>query len=474
MLIAAAAAILIFLTGFSFWLTQRVLGDAQREDQLNRFSTELTEFMEMLRTAESSQRGYLITESPEYLEPYNQMSPQLLSLARELETKAPSRSAAQAAAAIIEPLSEKLEEMQQTIDFMKSGEKESAVARLKSGFGRRLTDEIESQVRKVQEDGRSAIQAEEAKTRFLEKIKTGIDGIGAALILTFSFLSLSLLLRSNAAIEEAQQALAKANFELEATVAQRTGALTRANQEIQRFAYIVSHDLRSPLVNIMGFTAELENLRDELFKGSESTEGKAIPAHFRNDFDESIGFIRSSIGRMDRLIAAILGISREGTRPLSKEHVDSQALVRGLLDGMEHQIRAKRVTVETSQLPAAMTDRMALEQIFANLIENAIKFLKPEGGGKVAVTGKISGNEIIYTVSDNGRGIDPKDHQRIFELFRRAGPQDVPGEGMGLAYVSALVRRLGGTIAVESELGRGSIFKLTLQRSMAHRDRREP
>jgi len=471
MLVAAAAAILIFLTAFSFWLTERVLGDAQREDQLNKFSTELTEFMETLRTAESSQRGYLIAGSPEFLDPYNQASPQLVPLAQELATKAPSKSAAQAAAAIIEPLSEKLEEMRQTINLMKVGQKESAVERLKDGFGRKLTAEIESRVREIQDDGRSAIQAEEAKTRLLEKIKAGIDAIGAALILTFSFLSLALLLRSNAATEEAQQALAKANFELEATVAQRTAALTRANQEIQRFAYIVSHDLRSPLVNIMGFTAELENLRDELFKGA---EGQSIPAHFRSDFDESIGFIRSSIGRMDRLITAILSISREGSRPLSTEHVDTQALVQGLFDGIEHQIRAKGVTVEAGLLPSIVTDRMALEQIFANLIENAIKFLKPEGGGKVTVTGKVSGNEVIYTVSDNGRGIDPKDHQRIFELFRRAGPQDVPGEGMGLAFVSALVRRLGGTIAVESELGRGSIFKLTLTRSMAHRDRREP
>lgn len=471
MLVAAAAAILIFLTAFSFWLTQRVLGDAQREDQLNKFSTELTEFMETLRTAESSQRGYLIAGSPEFLDPYNQASPQLVPLAQELATKAPSKSTAQAAAAIIEPLSEKLEEMRQTINLMKVGQKESAVERLKDGFGRKLTAEIESRVRQIQDDGRSAIQAEEAKTKLLEKIKAGIDAIGAALILTFSFLSLSLLLRSNAATEEAQQALAKANFELEATVAQRTAALTRANQEIQRFAYIVSHDLRSPLVNIMGFTAELENLRDELFKGA---EGQSFPAHFRSDFDELIGFIRSSIGRMDRLITAILSISREGSRPLSTEHVDTQALVQGLFDGIEHQIRAKGVTVEAGLLPSIVTDRMALEQIFANLIENAIKFLKPEGGGKVTVTGKVSGNEVIYTVSDNGRGIDPKDHQRIFELFRRAGPQDVPGEGMGLAFVSALVRRLGGTIAVELELGRGSIFKLTLPRSMAHRDRREP
>ena len=256
--------------------------------------------------------------------------------------------------------------------------------------------------------------------------------------------------------------LAKANADLEETVAQRTAALKRANEEIQRFAYIVSHDLRSPLVNIMGFTAELETLRTELFEKLAAANALAGSEVLSKDFDEAFGFIKSSIARMDRLIAAILKISREGSRPLNPEPVDAKALVDGLVAGVAHQIREKEAKVVVGALPGVVTDRLALEQIFSNLIENAIKFLKATGQGEIKVDGLRRGAEIIYTVSDNGRGVDPKDHRRIFELFRRSGPQDVPGEGMGLAYVSALVRRLGGTITVESTLGRGSTFQLTL------------
>ena len=289
-----------------------------------------------------------------------------------------------------------------------------------------------------------------------------MDGIGALLIITFSFLSLWLLLRSHATTLEAQDELAKANADLEETIAQRTAALKRANEEIQRFAYIVSHDLRSPLVNIMGFTTELESLRTELFEKLAAANALAGSELLSKDFDEAFAFIKNSIARMDRLIAAILKISREGSRPLHPEPVDAKSLVDGVVAGVAHQIREKEVNVIVGPLPAISTDRLALEQIFSNLIENAIKFLKASGQGKIRIDGFRRGAEIIYTVSDNGRGVHPKDHQRIFELFRRSGPQDVPGEGMGLAYVSALMRRLGGTVSVESTLGSGSTFRLTL------------
>jgi signal transduction histidine kinase len=221
----------------------------------------------------------------------------------------------------------------------------------------------------------------------------------------------------------------------------------------------------------MGFTTELETLRTELFEKLAAANALAGSEVLGKDFDEAFGFIKSSIARMDRLIAAILKISREGSRPLNPEPVDTKVLVDGVVAGVAHQIKEKEVNVLVGALPSVVTDRLALEQIFSNLIENAIKFLKPGEQGEIKVEGHRRGAEVTYTVSDNGRGIDPKDHQRIFELFRRSGPQDVPGEGMGLAYVSALVRRLGGTVTLESALGGGSTFKLTLPSTARYQKR---
>jgi signal transduction histidine kinase len=462
-LIGAAAFILISLTAFSFWLTHRVLKDAETAHELNAYNAKLTKFLELLRTVESSQRGYLLTNDQEFLDPYNEISGHLAPMAKELQEAAPEKlNISGKVIALSESLKAKLAEMAKTLALAKDGQRDAATAHVMNGVGRDLTDQIEGEVQLIQDESKALISKNEEATTRLQNFKFFMDGIGALLIMTFSFLSLWLLLRSYAKTLEAQDELARANADLEETVSQRTAALKRANEEIQRFAYIVSHDLRSPLVNIMGFTTELETLRTELFEKLAAANALSGSEVLSKDFDEAFAFIKSSIARMDRLIAAILKISREGNRPLHPEPVDAKALVDGVVAGVAHQIREKEVNVVVGPLPTISTDRLALEQIFSNLIENAIKFQKASGQGKIRIDGFREGAEIVYTVSDNGRGVDPKDHQRIFELFRRSGPQDVPGEGMGLAYVSALMRRLGGTVSVESTLGRGSTFRLTL------------
>jgi signal transduction histidine kinase len=111
-----------------------------------------------------------------------------------------------------------------------------------------------------------------------------------------------------------------------------------------------------------------------------------------------------------------------------------------------------------------ISDPVILEQVFSNLIDNAIKYLDPQRPGKITISGRIDVGYAMFLVADNGRGIDPKDYERVFELFRRSGVQDRPGEGIGLAHVRTLVRRLGGDITVSSILGQGSTFTVRLPR----------
>lgn len=466
-LLAASAAILLFLTGFSFWLSQKALHDSEIADELSRFNAQLTEFVQMLRTVESSQRGFLLTGSEDLLGQFNEMSGELVPLAKGLQVAAPHNLlSSHKIAALLPDLAKKVELMNAAVAFEKNGQKDKALAIVTDGLDRTLTGRIEIGIRDIQTAGDQLVHQNEARTRYLDRLRVFTDAVGAMLILTFSSLSLFLLMKSNAGMRQAQQALSKTNAELEHIVDQRTLALRRANEEIQRFAYIVSHDLRSPLVNIMGFTSELETLRQELFgKLAEASALKDCDS-LGKDFDEALAFIKSSIARMDRLINAILRISREGNRPLNPETVGMNGMVDTLLSGLAHQIRDKSAEIHVGPLPDIVTDRLAIEQIFANIIENAVKFLRPGRNGKIEIEGLRHGEEIVYSISDNGRGIDPKDHQRIFELFRRSGPQDIPGEGMGLAYVAALARRLGGAVDVQSSLDAGSTFRLTLPRKL--------
>lgn len=313
-----------------------------------------------------------------------------------------------------------------------------------------------------------------------------------------------------------------ANEGLERRVAEHTADLATANAEIQRFAYIVSHDLRAPLVNVMGFAAEMEASMEPIrthfdavqAAGGQKGEGQKGESQGRRsqggggqamvpvptaaaarealdaEIPEAIGFIRSSTERMDRLINAILKLSREGGRTLTPARVDMTALVRGIAASLRHQLDAQGSEFRVEGvLPDLVTDRLAAEQVFGNLLDNAVKYLDPTRPGRIIVRGcevgsgmgfpgevsgefpetpggSQAGRHAVFEVADNGRGIAAGDLLRIFEPFRRAGAQDRPGEGIGLAYVRTLVRRLDGKVEVSSRQGTGpgsgSTFRVTL------------
>jgi signal transduction histidine kinase len=270
-------------------------------------------------------------------------------------------------------------------------------------------------------------------------------------------------------------ALAQLNESLEEEVNSRTAELSRANEEIQRFAYIVSHDLRSPLVNVMGFTGELEAAAKPLVALIQKADAEApglVSADARTavmmDLPESLGFIRASTQKMDRLINAILRLSREGRRVLTPERIELGKLFDAVVATVRH--RADELGAEVviaDGLPGLVSDRLALEQIFANLIENALKYLKPGRPGLIEVRAHRRGERVIVEIADNGRGIDPRDHARIFDLFRRSGMQDQPGEGIGLAHVRALGYRLGATVTVDSTLDGGATFRISLPATLS-------
>ena len=273
-----------------------------------------------------------------------------------------------------------------------------------------------------------------------------------------------------AELHAAHRALRDANENLEATVRARTAALATANEEVQRFAYIVSHDLRAPLVNVMGFANELRVLKTELSDMLATLPADARaglgdrPAELDRDLDEALGFILQSTGKMDRLIGAILRLSREGRRVFRIEPIDLGEIVSAIEASLAHQLQERGAVIETpAAWPPVASDHLALEQILTNLIENAVKYAAPDRPAVVRIRAEPEpAGTTLIEVEDNGRGIAPTDMQRVFELFRRAGPQDQPGEGIGLTFVQALVRRLGGELTCRSELGAGTVFSVRL------------
>jgi PAS domain S-box-containing protein len=245
--------------------------------------------------------------------------------------------------------------------------------------------------------------------------------------------------------------------------------LEQANEEVKQFAYIVSHDLRAPLVNLKGFAAELRAALAVIGSAVitalptlDEKQRQTVTMALEEDVPEALGFIDSSVTRMDDFINALLKLSRLGRRELKLERIDMDALVQATLQTLAHQIEQRQVSVTVGSLPTVVADWASAEQIMGNLLNNAVLYLDPVRPGEIEITGERDHDGTTFRVWDNGRGIAEEDMDKVFAPFRRAGKQDVPGEGMGLAYVQTLVRRHGGRIWVEPGPGTGSTFYFTI------------
>jgi signal transduction histidine kinase len=487
----AVGQILLLAAGFlvlvAISVTSVVLVNQAREDNRwvvhtveveNQINTVLLE----IRRAESAARGYLLTSEPRFLTEHETA---VATIAPDVEKLAALTSdnpvQTESAKKLRSAVDERLAEFATAIDFVKRNDTPGGIAMLRDpGAGASVRTISEATAAMFAEENRLFAQRTEKADR-TQVLASSVTIAGSSCVIALAALSIFLVRRSARARDEAEAQLRDSNLNLESTVQERTADLREANEEIQRFAYIVSHDLRSPLVNIMGFTSELEELRGDIFKriatlghgasaplvpdNASDDAGPALEGsdkQLSQDFTEAIGFIKSSIGKMDRLITAILNLTREGRREFQPVSVDTRELIEGIVSTVAHQAAEADAQIRIEPLPEIVSDRLALEQIFSNLIDNALKYLKPGVPGDVSVRGRTKLGFAIFEIADNGRGIDPKDHQRIFDLFRRAGPQDRPGQGIGLAHVRALVRRLGGTMSVASELHNGSTFTITL------------
>lgn len=473
-ILAIGFAFLIGVGAINAWLVLSAREEAALVGHTVDVRTEASRLLEALIDAETGQRGYLLAGRQSYLDRHlagmSAIEPSWSRL-RALTGDNPEQQ--QRLAAMHPLVRGKIAELSQTTALAMAGRQSAALEVVRTDRGKRLMEGIRTQL--------AAIQAEEA--RLLDARRTAADRSGV-LLLVLSIAGLGIagllgaaaiasILRYARGLEQANTEVRSLNEGLEAIVAERTADLQAANEEIQRFAYIVSHDLRSPLVNVMGFTAELESAggqaRDLLARAEAATPDVVTKEHrlaVTEDLPEAIGFIRTSTAKMDRLINAILKLSREGRRTLAPEQIDMTALLNDIAGSLRQQTEAANAQIEIGQLPAIVSDRLALDQVFGNLVENAVKYLDPARTGHIRVTGKSLGELVEIAVEDNGRGIDKADQERVFDLFRRAGVQDRPGEGIGLAHVRALVRRLGGAIALASEPGRGSRFTVTLPKQV--------
>lgn len=480
--LGGGALILLTIVAASYVYSSRMLEDATLALRSARVDRLLLEFAYDLVNAETAQRGYIITRNDAYLEPYEDALTQFASDTADLRKRVAELDVGasippQSVDELISAGERKLAVVAQNLANIKAGRMEPEQLIATSNEGKALMDEVRRRADAIREliagirNGHAAAMRSSAGTLIL------LISLGAAMIVVLVAAATLVIRRHVHALDAARGDLIEINEDLEDRVRERTEMVMRSNDELQRYAYIVSHDLRAPLVNIMGFTSELETdlglLTAHLRKGGGDREDPAVNDVFvamEQSIPEAIGFIRSSMTRMDSLINEILKLSRAGRRLLDPIRIDTQALVAGCIDAIRQRFDAAgaEVTIETD-LPAVVSDRLALEQIFSNLLDNAAKYLVADRPGRIRIRGNIDRQFARFEIEDNGRGVAEADHERIFELFRRAGQQDRPGDGIGLAHTRMLARRLGGDVTVKSDGKSGTIFVVTVARDLALR-----
>jgi PAS domain S-box-containing protein len=259
-----------------------------------------------------------------------------------------------------------------------------------------------------------------------------------------------------------------ARREAEAERRRLTDELVEKNRELEQIVYVMSHDLRSPLVNIHGFAREIEAQRARL---ALLLASPGLPADLRagaleileRETPDALQYIESSHDRMDAMLTGLLRLSRFGRVPIETRAVDMSMLVAFIVETFEFRIKEQGVVVEVSpDMPLCLGDETQLGHVFSNLLDNALKYLDPARPGRIRIRGGIDAGRAVYAVEDNGIGIAPERLPSVFDLFYRAAEAHGPGEGLGLSIVQRSMARQGGRVWAESEPGRGSTFHISL------------
>ncbi len=243
--------------------------------------------------------------------------------------------------------------------------------------------------------------------------------------------------------------------------------LTRKNKELEEIVYVTSHDLRTPLVNIEGFSKELGKSYNDL---TSIILEENIPEYLKakvasimeSDIAESLTYISKSAYKMDSLLSGLLKLSRIGRSELALEQLDMNNLMIDIVSTVEFQIKKKGVKLKVSDLPSCKGDEAQINQIFSNLIDNALKYLDSGRRGIIKVSGHKDNDKSVYCIEDNGIGIAPEYQEKIYNIFHRLNPDKSSGEGLGLTIVSRAIEKHHGKVWVESDSGKGSKFYVSI------------
>ena len=249
--------------------------------------------------------------------------------------------------------------------------------------------------------------------------------------------------------------------------------LSEKNREMEQMIYMVSHDLRSPLTNIMGLADLLKSGVQDLSQVvAEETELEKLKVAAQEVVEEELNelfeYISSSTHKMSALIEGLLEIARISHQKIEYQPIDFQRMALEIKDTFNYRIKTLDVQFIIDELPPCEGDPLMLNQVLSNLVDNALKYLDPSREGEISISGERVGDRVTYRISDNGIGISSDHFETIFQVFSQEKSTN-EGYGIGLSTLTKIIRRHHGEIWVESEVGVGSQFYFSLPATQGDR-----
>ena len=253
----------------------------------------------------------------------------------------------------------------------------------------------------------------------------------------------------------------------EAEMQRIAAELAEKNKELEAIVYTVSHDLRSPLVNVQGFGKQLNRACETIAAAVAAANGGTVAAEKLKQpvevaIPQALRFINAGVIKMETLLAGLLRYSRLGHVALNFRPLNMNGLIAEIVAAMKFQLDEAGADVRIDPLPTCLADHVQTSQVFANLLDNALKYRDRTRPLRVTLTGHVTNGQAIYAVADNGIGIAPEHQPKVFEIFHRLNPDATSGEGLGLTIAQRVLERQHGRIWVEGTPGGGSTFLVSL------------
>lgn len=446
------ALLTITLIAVVFFVSlERTQTHRAQTSQTKRIISDLDQTVWLLRDAQAGVRGFVISGQEDFLDAYSdalhQIENTILSLRNTIASEAQLRELGRLQALIDETLGN----LEHAVRLRRTApDPAAAAAYISSGDSERAIHRVRTQVGLMEDQEKQWLTSRESGARLSAYYMQVLIVVGTLLIYLMIGAAFWLLNREIRQRQRADRALSHAN----ATLQRRAEQLKTTNLELESFSYSISHDLRIPLRAVVGYARMLEEDHAERL----DDEGRRL-----------LQVIRDNGQRMGQLIDDLLAFSRLGRKEIAAVDIDMHELVEPLVAEVQRGERQAAVEFEIGPLAPARGDRALLQQVWVNLISNAVKYSSGHAQPLIRISATAGPGENIYAVADNGVGFDMQYYDKLFGVFQRLhGADEFPGSGVGLAIVQRIVSRHGGRIWAEAQPDRGATFFFALPHNGAN------